>query len=102
MSAAARNFVKTIVGLALGAGIGVLVNEKVVPLADLEPPAGYGIADTGEPQPKETLKERWERALRAGEAAREAKEAELRSYFRHKVDDPTAFTMNRKDNLSQS
>jgi hypothetical protein len=52
-------------------------------------PAGF--ADF-EQQPKESLKQRWERAKLAGEEARLAKEAELRSYFRQKVNDPTAMT----------
>jgi hypothetical protein len=43
-------------------------------------------------QPKESFKERWERAKLAGEGARLAKEAELRSYFREKVNDPHALT----------
>ncbi len=101
MSAAGRNFFKTIVGLAIGAGIGALFAKEVVPLTGQEPATVHGIAGIAEPEePKETLKERWERAISAGESAQEAKEAELRAYFRHKVDDPTAFTVDRADRQS--
>lgn len=103
MSAAGRNIFKTIVGLAIGAGIGALFAKEVGPITGQEPATSYGFANVEdqEPQePKETLKERWQRALSAGESAQEAKEAELRSYFRHKVDDPTAFTVDRADRQS--
>lgn len=95
MSAAGRNLFKTVIGLAVGAGIGALFAKEIGPLTGQEPESTYGIAGTPKPEPKESLKERWERSLSAGEAAQEAKEAELRSYFRHKVEDPTAFTIDR-------
>ncbi len=81
-----NNPTKVFVGSLLGAGVGYVIS-KVMEREVVEP---VGFADTQ--QPKETLKERWERAKLAGEEARIAKEAELRSYFRQKVNDPIAFT----------
>ena len=80
-----NNPAKVLVGSLLGAGVGYAIS-KVMEREVVEP---VGFADTQQP-PKETFKERWERAKLAGEDARIAKEAELRSYFREKVNDPTA------------
>jgi hypothetical protein len=82
-----NNPAKVLVGSLLGAGVGYVIS-KVMEREVVEP---AGFADT-QPQPKESFKERWERAKLAGEQARLAKEAELRSYFREKVNDPTAMT----------
>ena len=80
-----NNGTKVVVGSMLGAGIGYVIS-KVMEREVVEP---VGFADT---EPKETFKERWERAKLAGEQARLTKEAELRAYFREKVHDPAAFT----------
>lgn len=40
---------------------------------------------------RDALRDRWERAQREGDKAKEEREAELRAYFREKVNDPTAF-----------
>jgi hypothetical protein len=80
-----NNGTKVVVGSLLGAGIGYVIS-KVMEREVVEP---VGFADT---QPKESLKERWQRAKIAGEEARLAKEAELRAYFRQKVNDPAALT----------
>ena len=81
-----NNPTKVFVGSLLGAGVGYVIS-KVMEREVVEP---AGFADTQ--QPKESFKERWERAKLAGEGARLAKEAELRAYFREKVNDPTALT----------
>ena len=81
-----NNPTKVLVGSMLGAGVGYVIS-KVMEREVVEP---VGFAETQ--QPKETFKERWERAKLAGEEARLAKEAELRSYFREKVNDPQALT----------
>jgi hypothetical protein len=77
------NPVKIMFGTIVGAGIGMAVSRAM----ERSVPAAQGAAPS---EPKETLAQRWERAKTAGEAAKEAKEAELRAYFRQKVDDPTA------------
>lgn len=82
-----NNGAKVVVGSLLGASVGYVIS-KVMEREVVEP---AGLHDAPG-QPKETFKERWERAKLAGEAARLAKEAELRSYFREKVNDPTALT----------
>jgi len=82
-----NNPTKVLVGSLLGAGVGYVIS-KVMEREVVEP---VGFADTQQ-QPKESFKERWVRAKLAGEEARLAKEAELRSYFREKVNNPTALT----------
>ena len=86
---ALRNAVKLVLGSAIGAGVGYaaskVVEERDTPLT--------GAVDAPE-YPHETFKERLARARDAGEAARVAKEAELRAYFRQKVHDPAAMTDN--------
>lgn len=82
-----NNPTKVLVGSLLGAGVGYVIS-KVMEREVVEP---AGFADTRQ-QPNESFKERWERAKLAGEEARLAKEAELRSYFRQKVNDPQALT----------
>ena len=113
MSAVARNIVKFIGGTAIGAGIGALLTRGSETVAEQGPPAGHLAAHDSATdraadvklqaqatveekkialeEKKQSMKERWERAQIAGEAAKEAREAELRAYFREKVDDPTAF-----------
>lgn len=80
-----NNGTKTVVGSMLGAGVGFAIS-KIMEREVVEP---VGFVDSTA-EPKESLKERWKRAKIAGEEARQAKEAELRSYFREKVNDPTA------------
>lgn len=82
-----NNGAKVLVGSALGAGVGYVIS-KVMEREVVEP---VGLAGTPL-ESKESFKERWERAKLAGEDARLAKEAELRSYFRRKVNDPNALT----------
>lgn len=82
-----NNPAKVLVGSLLGAGVGYVIS-KVMEREVIEP---VSFGDTQQ-QPKETFKERWQRARLAGENARLAKEAELRSYFREKVNDPYALT----------
>jgi hypothetical protein len=83
-----NNGAKLIVGSLLGASVGYVIS-KVMEREVVEP---VGLLDAPlDPQaPKESFKERWERAKLAGEEARLAKETELRSYFRQKVNDPDA------------
>ncbi len=85
-----NNGTKTVVGSMLGAGVGFAISK----IMEREVVESVGFVDSTA-EPKESLKERWERAKIAGEEARQAKEAELRSYFREKVNDPTAL---RHDN----
>lgn len=80
-----NNGTKVIVGSLLGAGVGYVIS-KIMEREVVEPTS---FAATSQ-ESTETFKERWERAKRAGEEARLAKEAELRAYFRQKVDDPDA------------
>ena len=76
-----NNPVKVMLGSVVGAGIGVAITRA------LERDNSAAV-DAGAPQ--ESLRERWERAKLAGEAARAEKEAELKAYFSRKVDDPAA------------
>lgn len=97
MSAAGRNLFKVVAGLAIGAAVGVLVAREVGPVTGQEVPPEedeFGLLGVST-EPRESIRERWDRALAAGEAAREAKEAELRDYFRQKVGDPSAFNSDR-------
>jgi hypothetical protein len=82
-----NNGTKVIVGSLLGAGVGYVIS-KVMEREVVEP---AGFAATPQ-EPKETLKQRWERAKLAGEDARLAKEAELRASFREKVNDRDALS----------
>lgn len=109
MSATGRNIIKFIGGSIIGAGIGALIargtesaaqqGPEVQTVADTENEAGLvdkatGIKDTATAKvtsTRESLRDRWEKAKVAGDAAQEAREAELRAYFREKVNDPTAF-----------
>lgn len=79
-----NNPIKIMVGMAVGAGVGMAIS-RVLERGSADAPVGIA------GQPKETFRERWERARIAGDAARAEKEAELRSHFRRKVHDPTAF-----------
>lgn len=106
MSAIARNVFKFIGGSALAAGIGALAARGTQTAAQQGPPAGplaehdsigdraaamKEEAEATVQEKRESLRDRWERAQAAGEAAKEKREAELRAYFREKVNDPTAF-----------
>lgn len=84
-----NNPVKVVVGSLLGAGVGAGIAKVAGMSATTDGEA------TGEPAPpRETLRERLERARAAGEAARLEKEEELRAYFRTKVKDPQAMRDN--------
>ncbi|HEX2282350.1 MAG TPA: hypothetical protein VHG52_11390 [Thermomicrobiales bacterium] len=107
MSATGRNILIFITGSAIGAGIGALLARGAESTAQQGPALNAQVSEDesitekvstvkDEAQSKvtetrESLRDRWERAQAAGDAAREAREAELRAYFREKVDDPTAF-----------
>jgi hypothetical protein len=80
------NPVKVILGTIVGAGIGVAIS-RALERGSSQPD---GVAAAMPVEPKETLRERWERAKLAGDAARAETEASLRSYFRQKVHDPSA------------
>jgi hypothetical protein len=87
---AGRNFMKLIVGsglaTAVAAGVAHLAKRNDIPEEERVP-----LADELKGVPIK-VRERWERAREAGEAAAAAEEARLRADFRVKVDDPDAFT----------
>jgi hypothetical protein len=93
-----NNPVKVIVGSLLGAGIGVGISrmmemrdaQTVVPTS----PPLHVVAEEPQPSIIESLKDRWEQAKQNGDLAKQAKEAELRSYFRAKVNDPQAMQID--------
>ena len=106
MGAAARNIFKIAGGSAIAAGIGTLIARGTRTVAEQGPPGEAfaehdSIADRAAnarddvqesvQEKRESIRDRWARAQTAGDAAKEAREAELRAYFREKVDDPTAF-----------
>jgi hypothetical protein len=84
-----RNAVKVVFGSAIGAGVGYAASKLVE-----EREAAVATPDAEPEYPRETFKERLTRAREAGEAARVAKEADMRAYFRQKVHDPEAMTSN--------
>lgn len=88
-----NNPVKLILGALLGAGLGAGVS-KLAANASQPPVAELAGLETGAPAPRESLRERWTRAQVAGEAAKAAKEEELRAYFRTKVKDQQAMREN--------
>lgn len=106
MGATVRNVFKFIGGSAVGAGVGAIFARGTATIGQQGPEAGAraervsvterltvnkdNTQQTVE-EKKGSLRERWEHAQVAGEAAKEAREAELRAYFREKVEDPTAF-----------
>lgn len=83
-----NNGTKTVVGTLIGAGVAYAISQVLE--REVADPVGFAASDTPS-EPKESFKDRWERAKSDGEAARVAKEEELRSYFRQKVSDPRAF-----------
>lgn len=93
MGAAGRNIVKVVTGSALAAGIGALVS-KAIERSQAEPEVS-GAVPSEQPEQsasvRDRLRSRWEQARNAGEQARLAREAELKTYFREKVNDPAAF-----------
>jgi hypothetical protein len=89
-----NNPVKVVIGTLVGAGIGAAISRA---LERDRQPEGVATAAALPAEPKETLRERWERARHAGDAARAEKEAALRSYFRQKVQDPAALRGSNND-----
>jgi len=92
---------KVLLGAALGAGVGMAIARVLEQQAgmELEINRADGVATVvGETEPKpgfaDRIKGRLEAAKVAGEDARIAKEAELRGYFREKVNDPAAMAVN--------
>lgn len=81
-----NNLSKVIFGTLLGAGVAAGISKLAE--QSIEPP--YDPLDLAASPPRESLKERWARAQVEGEAARLAKEEELRAYFRVKVNDQQA------------
>lgn len=80
-----NNQVKVMLGSLIGVGVGAGISRA---MGRSNAPA-LGIA--AEPaEPKESFKERWERAKLAGDEARAQTEAQLRAHFRTRVDDPSA------------
>jgi hypothetical protein len=90
---ALRNAVKLVLGSAIGAGVGYAAS-KFVEERDVDADDAARLTTPEPQQPRETFKMRLARAKDDGEAARAAKEAELRAYFRQKVRDPDAMTGN--------
>ena len=90
---ALRNAVKLVLGSAIGAGVGYAAS-KVVEERAVDADNSAPLLESEQQPPRETFKMRLARAQDAGEAARVAKEAELRAYFRQKVRDPEAMTGN--------
>ncbi|MCO5175918.1 MAG: hypothetical protein M9890_02945 [Thermomicrobiales bacterium] len=96
-----HNLFKVLIGTALGAGVGVAISRVLEQQTgvELEINRADGVATVvgqSEPQPgfADRIKGRLEAARLAGEDAKAAKEAELRGYFREKVNDPAAMTVN--------
>lgn len=96
-----NNAIKILVGTAVGTGVGIAASRLLESQSDLElevtgPDGVVRLADTSAPKPgfSERLKARLEAARLAGDEAKLAKEAELRGYFREKVNDPTAMTVD--------
>ena len=87
-----NNPAKIIFGSIVGSGIGVAISRYL----ESQTIAADGVAVTTEDGRGivETMKARWAQARIDGEVARQAKEAELRAYFRDKVDDPSAMRDN--------
>ncbi|HLT18798.1 MAG TPA: hypothetical protein VKZ96_05005 [Thermomicrobiales bacterium] len=90
MSATGRNIMKVILGSALGAAIAAGVNH-LARRQDIPPEQRVPLTEEIKGVPVR-VRERWERAALAGDAAAAAEEARLRQLFREKVDDPTALT----------
>ncbi len=107
MGATGRNIVKFITGSAAGAAVGALLAQVAESVAKSDDSLEGAQPVTGQPEAsaasikdtglgkitelRDTLRARWERAKQEGEKAKAAREAELRAYFREKVNDPTAF-----------
>ena len=98
MGATGRNLLKLISGSAVGASVGALLARGTEAAAKRGDPmarvAAGSSSDTKQGKITElrnSIRDRWQRAQEEGDQAKEAREAELRAYFREKVDDPTAF-----------
>lgn len=96
-----NNVIKFLAGTALGAGVGVAVSRLLEARAGIElevtgPDGVVRVVDHEAPKPGigDRIKARLDAARLAGEDAKAAKEAELRGYFREKVNDPTAMTVD--------
>jgi hypothetical protein len=92
-----NNPVKVLVGSVVGAGIGLGISKVLEMRAAGETaPTSDPLTVTYEPKTSiiDSLKERWERAKLNGDLAKESKEAELRAYFRTKVNDPQAMRID--------
>jgi len=90
---------KVILGSLIGAGVAYLISQTLDRQVAQPNLIAAGLMEA--PPPKESMKERWERAKSAGDQAKADKEAELRAKFRGHVQDPAAFAdMRRADQLS--
>ena len=85
-----NNPIKLILGILIGAGVGAGVTRLATSDSAPEQP----VMPSSDDRPRETLKERWSRAQATGEAAKAAKEEELRAYFRTRVKDQQAMREN--------
>lgn len=95
-----NNVIKILAGTALGAGVGAAVSKLLEARAgvELEITGPDGVARVVDADAKpgigDRVKARLDAARLAGEEAKAAKEAELRGYFREKVNDPTAMAVD--------
>ena len=92
---------KILFGTALGAGVGVVASKLLEERASVElevvgPDGAVRVVDSSGAKPGigDRVRARLEEARLAGEDAKAAKEAELRGYFREKVNDPTAMRVD--------
>jgi hypothetical protein len=92
MSAAGRNFMKLVTGIAVGAGIGALTSKVTRRASEPEAAETAPSRSLGETVAgwQERLRARWEEAKAAGDVAQQATETELRARFRSQTGDPDA------------
>lgn len=83
---------KIIFGSLIGSGIGIAISKYL----EYQESQTVSMTVGAEERPGfvESMKARWAQAKVNGDVARDAKEAELRAYFRLKVDDPSAMRDN--------
>lgn len=87
---AGRNLVKLVAGSALGVAVAAGVS-RLVQRQDQPPEERKPLTDEVRSIPIR-LQDRWQQAKDSGEAARVAKEDEMKRAFRDKVNDPSALT----------
>lgn len=90
------SLIKLVAGMAIGAGAAVVARR----LAERRQMEQTGLYD----DPEASTSGFMARMREAGEAAREVRaerEAELQSRFRHRVNDPTAFTSTGPETITE-